>query len=324
MAVILTYSESQTVRKASTVSQELTTTNQTYQITFDTRILSGQLSKSSLRKYREDFEAYLAYAQTPESALEAATLAQWRAYLANETTMSPNTINRKLAAVKRLMKEAAVQGYVSYEQIASFERIEGVKITALKDRTKPNARTRISPEDMRRLTMAPDPDTLIGLRDRAILHTLASSGVRIAELANLRSSQIFKRDGGYFLSVRGKNDAEYRDAYLSIEAYNAIQLWLQSRPVPSDYVFTAFGGRGNRLSDQPMSGVGLWKVVCHYASAIGLANVKPHDLRRFVGTQIAKVDIRKAQKALGHKRIDTTARHYVLDELESGLTDHLY
>jgi hypothetical protein len=43
-----------------------------------------------------------------------------------------------------------------------------------------------------------------------------------------------------------------------------------------------------------------------------------------VGTQLAKRDIRKAQKALGHKRIDTTAQHYVLDELEAGLTDELY
>jgi hypothetical protein len=43
-----------------------------------------------------------------------------------------------------------------------------------------------------------------------------------------------------------------------------------------------------------------------------------------VGTQRAKRDSRKAQKALGHKRIDTTAQHYVLDELEEGLTDNLY
>jgi integrase/recombinase XerD len=53
-------------------------------------------------------------------------------------------------------------------------------------------------------------------------------------------------------------------------------------------------------------------------------DVKPHDFRRFVGTQLAKEDIRQAQKALGHKRIDTTAAHYVLDELEPNLTDDLY
>jgi hypothetical protein len=43
-----------------------------------------------------------------------------------------------------------------------------------------------------------------------------------------------------------------------------------------------------------------------------------------VGTQLAKRDIRKAQKALGHKRIDTTVQQYVLDALEAGLTDDLY
>ncbi len=52
--------------------------------------------------------------------------------------------------------------------------------------------------------------------------------------------------------------------------------------------------------------------------------MKPHDFRCFVGTQLAKGDIRQAQKALGHKRIDTTAAHHVLDELEPNLTDDLY
>jgi integrase len=61
-----------------------------------------------------------------------------------------------------------------------------------------------------------------------------------------------------------------------------------------------------------------------YARQCGLPAVKPHDFRRFVGTQLAKRDIRQAQKALGHKRLETTAQHYVLDELQVGLTDGLY
>ena len=68
----------------------------------------------------------------------------------------------------------------------------------------------------------------------------------------------------------------------------------------------------------------VWRVVRAYTEVAGLVGVKPHNFRRFVGTQLAAGDIRKAQKALGHKRIDTTARHYVLDELEPGLTDDLY
>jgi integrase len=67
-----------------------------------------------------------------------------------------------------------------------------------------------------------------------------------------------------------------------------------------------------------------WRAVQKAARRVGLAHVKPHDFRRFVGTELARRDIRLAQKALGHKRIETTARHYVLDDLAGGLTDGLY
>ncbi len=92
----------------------------------------------------------------------------------------------------------------------------------------------------------------------------------------------------------------------------------------SPYLFTSFGGRGQWASAKPLSPVTVWCTVQGYADQLDLSHIKPHDVRRFVGTQLARRDIRKAQKALGHKRIDTTAQHYVLDELEPGLTDHLY
>ena len=63
----------------------------------------------------------------------------------------------------------------------------------------------------------------------------------------------------------------------------------------------------------------MWKIVQKYANLCDLSHVKPHDFRRFVGTQLAASDFRKAQKALGHKSIETTARHYVLDTLKVGL-----
>ena len=120
------------------------------------------------------------------------------------------------------------------------------------------------------------------------------------------------------------NDEKPRDAPLSREAQRLITAWLEQRPVQSDYIFTSFGGRGDRLTAKPISAVGAWQVVQHYADQVGLSHIKPHDFRRFVGTQLAQKDVRKAQKALGHKRIDTTVRHYVLDELEVGLTDDLF
>jgi integrase/recombinase XerD len=127
---------------------------------------------------------------------------------------------------------------------------------------------------------------------------------------------------------RSDSGEEVREAPAR-EAKDLIDAWLLARPVTSTYVFTSFQARGRSAAcslptDRPMDPSAVWRVVRGYAVVAGLVGVKPHDFRRFVGTQLAAGDIRKAQKALGHKRIDTTARHYVLDELEPGLTDDLY
>lgn len=296
---------------------------------FDPSILAGQLAPSSIAMYARDVAAYLAFAGSTEAALEAATLARWRTHLAQATAMSPNTINRMLAATKRLMKEAAEQGYLSHEQAEAFAHVKGVRAAALKTRVKVNARTRIEPEGMRAITSAAETERLIGLRDAALLHTLASSGLRVSEAATLKREQVVRRFNGYVVRVMGKNETEYTDTNLSVEAYQAITAWLATRPVESDYIFTRFDGRGKegegpRASAMPLSRKSIWQIVRRHAEEAGLDQVKTHDLRRFVGTQLARVDIRKAQKTLRHKRIETTARHYVLDEIEVGITDKLY
>src|SRR6266496_4151696 len=65
---------------------------------FDTSILAGQLAPSSIAMYRRDFATYLSFAGSREAALDATTFARWRTWLAQSTELSPNTINRMLAA----------------------------------------------------------------------------------------------------------------------------------------------------------------------------------------------------------------------------------
>lgn len=296
---------------------------------FDTSLLAGQLRDSSRAMYARDIAVYLAFAGSAEAALDAATFARWRAALAaDEREYSPNTINRMLSAVKRLMKEAAEQGKLDHDTASAFADRRGVKVKALKERLRPSSRTYIAPEDMRRLAAQPDTSTLKGLRDTALLHTLASSGIRLSEAASLKREQIkpatVNGKSGYIVEVCGKTDETPREAPLSAEAYTALMAWLDRRPVSSPFIFIASDGRGNRWTGRPISEENIEKLVKQYATALGLVNVKPHDFRRFVGTQLAREDIRKAQKALGHKSIETTARHYVLDRLEPGWTDHLY
>jgi integrase/recombinase XerD len=194
----------------------------------------------------------------------------------------------------------------------------------MKSRLKQHSRTRIAPDDMRRLVDAPNASTLIGLRDRALLATLAGSGLRASELATLTLAQIEARDGGYVCYVQGKTDTKPRAAHLSQEAKQAVDAWIAARPGSSTFIFTSFSRRGAAPGDEAMTETAVWLIVQRYAERLHLEHIKPHDFRRFLGTQLARKDIRKAQIALGHKSIETTARHYVLDELEAGLTDHLF
>lgn len=294
---------------------------------FHVQMLAGQLAPSSIAMYERDFRAYVAFAGSAENALLPETLARWRAHLASATPYSPNTINRMLSAVKRVVQEAAIQGYVESDKAAAFQQITGVKAAALKDRIKPNARVRIEPTDMRTVCDSPDASRLIGLRDAALLATLASGALRVSELAHMQFTHIRRKGSSFVVLVLGKNDTEPREAPLSREAYGHICRWLEARRaegVDVDFIFTGFQGRSQRLLDKPLTPSGIWLIVRDYAREAGLENIKPHDFRRFVGTQLARKDIRQAQKALGHKRLETTARHYVLDELEPGLTDNLY
>jgi integrase/recombinase XerD len=185
---------------------------------------------------------------------------------------------------------------------------------------------RMTAAEMRRLCDAPASDTLLGLRDRALLATLASSGCRVAEVVRLTQAQIVDSLPIYIELPQGKQLVA-RQAPLSREAHDRIAVWLAARPMPAAYVFTRFGGRGatTRASAEPMSRTSAWRLVQRYAKQVGLAGVKPRDFRRFVGCELARRrGIRQAQRVLGHKRIETTAQQCMVAEPEGGITDGLY
>ena len=203
-------------------------------------LLAGHLAPASLVAYGRDLAAYARFCAARLAPLQAASLWAWRTALAQHTRVSPHTINRRLAAVKRLVAEAALQGTVDAATAEAFARIPGVKVPALKARLKTTTRTRITPGQMRRLCDAPATTRLIGWRDRALLHTLASSGCRVSEMVTLTSAQVLTRAGSVFVAVLGKNQVTPREAPLSQEAYAAIEAWLARRPVAISTALTTY------------------------------------------------------------------------------------
>lgn len=276
-----------------------------------------------MRMYRHDFNAYVAFVGAGE-ALNPQAFSRWRAYMAGETTLSPKTINRMLTSVRSVIREAANVGLVEQDTWQQFTLIRGVSERALKRRMRPHNRTVITPEQMRAICEAPDTATLIGLRDRALLLTMATSGCRVSEVLRMRDIDI-RRDGDqYFFRVVGKVDIEPRVVPLSPEAKSAIDDWILARPVDTIHVFTSFRGRSLRVSRAPLSPRAAWAIVRRYAGDLNIPHIKPHDFRRFVATQLAQKNIRQAQKVMGHANINITMRYYVLDEVELGITNDLF
>lgn len=310
---------------------------------FDTSILAGTKSPNTIEQYKLHFAAYVLFAGTFAAAMQPATLARWRQHLYEEGYSAPDgthkdysvgSINLRLASVRGLLAEAAQQGYITHELAEQFRHVKGLKQVANKDRRSQHARTPITPAQMRAIVDQPDTSTLAGKMHRALLKTLAGCGMRITEAVTLKRSQIRwdvndeTGKAGWVADIAGKNKVEAQPRPLDSEAYSAIQTWLQARSaagIESEYIFTGFDGRGDsRINAQPITRVSAWVMVKRYADSAGCPNVKPHDLRRFVGTQLAKKDLRIAQKQLGHARIETTAQHYVLDGVHVGATEGLY
>lgn len=307
--------------------------------TFDTGILAGGKSPNTIEQYRLHWTAYVAYAGTWEMAVQAATLARWRQHLfvggyttkrGTQKQYTVNAINLRLASVRSVIAAAAEQGYVDHATAEAFKVVRGLKQKANKERKRENNRTPITRDQMDDICNAPNVKTGAGLMHRAFLLTMRGTGARITDVVTMKVDDIapYTNDSGvsgWAVKFQGKNETEPVFVEISATAKQAIDRWLKWRDlagVQSEYVFTGFTGRGDRSpSGKPISRVSAWEMVQRYAKRVKLEHIKPHDFRRYVGTQLAKKDIRLAQKQLRHKRIETTAQNYVLDDVHMGHMD---
>ena len=139
-------------------------------------ILAGQVSPSTRKQYTEDFFDYLRFAKSAQGVLDSAIFSQWRTDLVEriylvpdkdspggemvEKQLSPNTINRMLAAVRHMLMEAEEKKLIPPGTFEQFNRVRGVSVKGLKERLKPNARVRITPQEMRLLTKQPEASCL--------------------------------------------------------------------------------------------------------------------------------------------------------------------
>lgn len=162
-------------------------------------------------------------------------------------------------------------------------------------------------EQIEKLLQAPDASTTIGLRDRAILETLFSTGLRIAELVALNRQQVAVKDdvSDLELVIVGKGN-RMRPVYISQRALLWLNRYLRAREDNEKALFVNYGGKNplTRLSARSIE-----RSVKRYALLAGLpVTTTCHTLRHSFATDLLSkgADLRTVQEFLGHKNVATT------------------
>lgn len=209
--------------------------------------------------------------------------------------MKRKTQNYYLIALRAFLKYIRKRGVSSL----SPESIELAKVSE-------RSLDLITPQELDRLMKAPDPTTPQGLRDRAILELLFSTGLRISELCNLSTDDVdLTRDE---FSVRGKGD-KIRVVFLSESAKKAIREYLHTRKDMDDALFVQYGKNVKRASALRLSVRGVQRMLKVYAAKAGITRkVTPHVIRHSFATDLLSngADLRSVQALLGHAHIGTT------------------
>lgn len=164
-------------------------------------------------------------------------------------------------------------------------------------------------DELERILAVParESEGLVALRDKAILELLFSTGLRVSELASLKTDYVnLKRDE---FSVRGKGD-KVRVVFLSDSAKVAIKAYLDKRRDASPCLFISHDrAKKGREDAGPLTPRSIQRLVERYAKAAGITKrITPHTLRHTFATDLLMngADIRSVQSMLGHASIVTT------------------
>jgi integrase/recombinase XerD len=213
--------------------------------------------------------------------------------------MDSRSVARYLVSVRGFYKFAMMENMVTTDPT---ENLESPKLRS-------SLPTYLRVEEVNKLLEAPDLSTPIGLRDRAMLEILYSTGMRVSELLNLRITDVDMRVG--CVRCIGKGDKE-RLVPIGRKAIEAIQQYLahgrpkfarpSAQPPHSQVLLlTSIGRRLSRVS--------IWKIMHDYGVRLGLrGRLTPHKLRHSFATHLLErgADLRSVQLMLGHADISTT------------------
>jgi site-specific recombinase XerD len=261
-------------------------------------------SQKTIRNYDHYLTRLADYAgDIAVSDIDQELVRKWRLWLNRLGTnvhdeLQKTTLNYHLIALRSFLKFCHKRGM----ECMAPDTIE-------LSRTKRPQVTFLNEDELVRVFEQPDIATESGLRDRAILELLFSSGLRVSELVGLDREHINLKRREFMVRGKGQKD---RPIFISVEAASWLQQYLDKRNDTVKPLFIRYGGRktidrsGNfhRLTARSIQ-----RLVAHYALLAGITkHVSPHTLRHSFATNLLMngADLRSVQAMLGHSNISTT------------------
>jgi len=227
---------------------------------------------------------------------------QYRLHLSRGLSLKKSTQNYYLIAVRSLL------AYFSEHAINS---LPPDKIQLAREKEERQVRF-LNIEQLKKLWEAPDVSTFHGLRDRAILETFFSTGLRIAELISLNKEQIRfpeNLENELELSIQGKG-GRIRTVYFSKRTLEWLKKYLEERKDNHDALFITYRSEEKKKDPRRISPRLIQETIKRYAVKAGIspALVTPHVMRHTFATYFLSkgTDIRTLQELLGHKSIAAT------------------
>jgi len=278
------------------------------------------LAQNTILAYGRDlrrFSAFLAKRKKNDVAeVTREDVVDFLAYLYKEK-LDSRSVARYLVSLRCFYKYAMMEELV---RLDPTENLESPKI-------RQSLPTYLRIEEIDRLLAAPNVETPIGLRDRAMLEVFYSTGLRVSEVLNLRLTDVDMRMGCVHCIGKGNKERLVpigRKAIAAVEQYLALsrpQLARPGSPAPHNQVLflTRIGRRLSRIS--------IWKIMHDYGTRLGLrGRLTPHKLRHSFATHLLErgADLRSVQLMLGHADISTTQiyTHVVEERLKQVYKAH--
>ncbi len=243
---------------------------------------------------------------TPDK-LNTDHISKYRIFLARHAdprtkkTLNKSTQNLYLISLRSLLE------YFVEKEITS---LSPTNIKLAKDKSDKQVKF-LNIEQLRKLLNAPETNSIIGLRDKAILEVLFSTGLRVQELINLNREQfkINKNTEDLEVVVVGKG-GRVRTVYFSTRAVKWLKMYLEARKDMDEALFINYWPAALKSNESRRLTVkSIDNIVKKYVKIAGLPTiVTPHTLRHSFATDLLSqgVDLRIVQEFLGHRNIATT------------------